>query len=218
MTLAAILGIFVSLAPTPNGTVRPSVVLLQEETKPAAQEQAPSHSGQKPAAAEKEPVPEQAPPATPETSVPSQTPPPPATENPPSKPVSTGPAKPKPQSARTRKGHRTRKRAAKPPADPNETKKVVVSNGSTAEPVIQISSGKPSAPQDVNSTGSLMDATSSNLKKISGLQLSPAQQDMVKQIRAYLEQAKTASGMGDTQGAHNLAFKAHLLSEELLKR
>ena len=82
---------------------------------------------------------------------------------------------------------------------------------------MQISSGQ-SGTQDVSSTKSLLDATESNLKKLSGMQFSPAQQDMVKQIRAYVDQARTATEMGDTQGAHNLAFKAHLLSEELLKQ
>ncbi len=211
MTLAAILAIVVSLSAMPNGGFS-TTTALQEQPKPTAQEPA---SGQDNPPAQTQAAPEQTPPAaTPEPSgPPSQTPTPPVPENPPAK-SSGGKAKPKGPAGKTRKA---RKRAAKPTANPNEPKKTVVSNGSTAEPVIQISSGQ-SGSQDAGSTNSLLDATESNLKKLSGRQLSPAQQDMVKQIRAYLEQAKTASGIGDTQGAHNLAFKAHLLSEELLKK
>ena len=35
------------------------------------------------------------------------------------------------------------------------------------------------------------------------------------QIRQYVQQAKTAADGGDIERAHNLAVKAHLLSEEL---
>ncbi len=211
MTLAAVLGIVVSFAAVSNGWQGPAVVLWQEEPKPTAQQPSPGQSGPQEPPAQAQPVPETTPPP-PETSAPAtETPAPAGVQNTPDKPQT---AKPKASSSKARKAH---KRAAKPPANPNEPKKVVVSNGSTAEPVIQISSGNSNS-QDANSTNSLLDATGSNLKKISGRQLSSAQQDMAKQIRAYMEQSRAASGMGDEQGAHNLAFKAHLLSEELLKQ
>jgi len=39
---------------------------------------------------------------------------------------------------------------------------------------------------------------------------------MVNQIRNYMQQAKTAETAGDLQRARNLAFKAQLLSDEVL--
>jgi hypothetical protein len=43
------------------------------------------------------------------------------------------------------------------------------------------------------------------------------QQDSVSQIRKYMEQAKTAEDEGDVQRAQNLASKALMLSDDLLK-
>ena len=196
------------------------VVLLQEETKPAAQEPAPNQSGQQSPPAKTQAAPQQTPPAsTPEAGTPAtqtETPVQPPAQAAPAEPAITATPKPKTQTAKPRKA-RVRKRPAKPAADPNAPTRKVVSNGSTSDPVVQISSGK-SASQQVSSTNSLLDSTNSNLKKLADKQLAPAQQDMVKQIHAYLEQSKAASALGDLQGAHNLAFKAHLLSEELLKR
>jgi hypothetical protein len=40
----------------------------------------------------------------------------------------------------------------------------------------------------------------------------------MKQIRAYMEQAKSADAAGELQRARNLAVKAHLLSDELVKQ
>jgi hypothetical protein len=62
-----------------------------------------------------------------------------------------------------------------------------------------------------------MAATEENLKKIEGRQLSPSQQEMVSQIKQFREQSKTAAAAGDLDRAHNLAMKAHLLSDELVK-
>ena len=40
---------------------------------------------------------------------------------------------------------------------------------------------------------------------------------MKNQINQFMEQSKTAAVAGDLDRAHNLAMKAHLLSDELLK-
>ena len=40
---------------------------------------------------------------------------------------------------------------------------------------------------------------------------------MKNQIAQFMEQSKTAAGAGDLDRAHNLALKARLLSDELLK-
>jgi len=58
--------------------------------------------------------------------------------------------------------------------------------------------------------------TQTNLKKMAGRQLTPNQQDMVNQIHQFMDQAKTAVAAGDVERARTLAWKAQLLSEELV--
>jgi hypothetical protein len=67
------------------------------------------------------------------------------------------------------------------------------------------------------STEELTAATGENLKKVEGRQLNPNQQEMVNQIKQFMEQSKTAVAAGDLERGHNLALKAHLLSDELVK-
>jgi hypothetical protein len=63
----------------------------------------------------------------------------------------------------------------------------------------------------------LLGSVENNLKQVSGRQLSTAQQEMVNQIQQFIQQSKTAVAAGDMERGHNLAMKAHLLSEELVK-
>jgi hypothetical protein len=63
----------------------------------------------------------------------------------------------------------------------------------------------------------MLGATETNLKKIADRQLTPTQQDMVTQIHEFMDQSKTAVQSGDLDRAHTLAWKAQLLSEELVK-
>jgi hypothetical protein len=63
----------------------------------------------------------------------------------------------------------------------------------------------------------MLAATEANLKKIAGQQLSSNQKEMVTQIRQFMEQSKAAVGDGDPDRARTLAWKAQLLSEELVK-
>jgi hypothetical protein len=97
--------------------------------------------------------------------------------------------------------------------------KVVVRNGSTADPSTQFSTGMSpeQASQERRNTAGLLATTNSNLQKVSGRQLNPHQLDMLKQVRSYIEQAKSADDAGDLQSAHNLALKAQLLSTELTR-
>jgi len=67
------------------------------------------------------------------------------------------------------------------------------------------------------STEQLTAATEENLKQITGRQLTPGQQDIVTQIKEFMDQSKSAIAAGDSERGHNLAEKAHLLSEDLLK-
>jgi hypothetical protein len=63
----------------------------------------------------------------------------------------------------------------------------------------------------------MLESTNANLKKIAGRQLSANQQDMVTQTRQFMAQAKAAVDDGDLERARTLAWKAQLLSEELVK-
>jgi hypothetical protein len=96
-------------------------------------------------------------------------------------------------------------------------KKKVVHNGGTTEPTVQISSGAPGrqGSKTLQTTNQLLAATDANLKKLSGHQLTPAQQETVSQIKNYMAQATTAAGSGDSQHAYTLAHKANLLAAEL---
>jgi hypothetical protein len=135
-------------------------------------------------------------------------------------PTDAAAKKPKPTTATSTaaktKKHRRKRRTAKVSTGPT---KVIVRNGSTDDPTAQLS---PSLSQGQVShqrqnTTQLLAATDANLAKVSGGQLNSNQQDVVNQIRRYMEQAKAADGAGDLQRAHNLALKAHQLSNELIK-
>jgi hypothetical protein len=66
-------------------------------------------------------------------------------------------------------------------------------------------------------TQQLLDATESNLRGVTR-GLSSDEQVMVAHIRSYMQQSKTATGDGDLERAYNLALKARLLSDELVKK
>jgi len=95
--------------------------------------------------------------------------------------------------------------------------KTVVRNGSTAEPTVAISPDMSNqvASQELNSTNQLLASAGANLKQIANRQLDDAQQDTVRQIKSYMEQAKTAAANGEVQRAYTLANKANLLSADL---
>ena len=99
-------------------------------------------------------------------------------------------------------------------------KRRVVRNGSTTDPQVQISPGlsPEQATTQTQSTTQLLAATEGNLKKLSGRSLSAAQQQMLEQVRRYVDQAHAAMDAGDLQRGHTLAFKARLLSDELALR
>lgn len=63
----------------------------------------------------------------------------------------------------------------------------------------------------------MLGTTQENLKKIAGRQLTTNQQDMVNQIRQFMNQSKDAADAGDLDRARTLAWKAQLLSEDLIK-
>lgn len=96
--------------------------------------------------------------------------------------------------------------------------KIIVRQGGTAEPSIQLAGGGgDQAASQRDTANRMLGATEQNLKKIAGLQLSEDQQGMVTQVRQFMEQSKTAANAGDLERARTLAWKAQLLSEELIK-
>jgi hypothetical protein len=97
--------------------------------------------------------------------------------------------------------------------------KKVVRNGGSDEPAVKVTPGATAAQASYErfTAEQLRAATEENLKKIEGLQLNGSQQEMVSQIKEFMEQSKKAIAEGDVDRAHNLALKAHLLSDELLK-
>ena len=96
--------------------------------------------------------------------------------------------------------------------------KKVIRNGGSSEPSIQLSGGTAGEQaMQQRSTEQLTTATEENLKQIAGRQLTTSQQDMVTQIKEFMAQSKSAIAAGDSERGHNLADKAHLLSEDLLK-
>jgi hypothetical protein len=128
------------------------------------------------------------------------------------------PSAKKPKSAaKTAAKKRRRKHVAG--ASGSAPEKKVIRNGGTADPVVHLAPGvsDEQASRQRQSTTELLATTDSNLKQLAARQLSVTQQDSVSQIRKYMEQAKTAEDTGDVQRAQNLASKALLLSDDLVK-
>jgi len=152
------------------------------------------------------PAPEQAPPASPEPQAES------------SQPTAAGTGQTvAPPAAKPRKKHTTKKKRAA--SNTSEPTKVVVRNGGTADPQAQLSPklSKAQAEQEIKNTNQLLATTDTNLKQLAGRRLNSSQQDTLSQVRKYIEQARAATNAGDLQRAHNLAFKAQLLSADLVK-
>jgi hypothetical protein len=214
MPLAAILGVCLLLAWPQASLVVPATAIWQsapsKENQPS---NSPAQSSSAQPATEQQKGPDQSTaPSQPPTAAPV------CEEN--SQPGST--AKPNcktAQSSKTKKHHETHKAvapAAPAPAGTTPEKKVV-KNGGTDEPTVDLSSGvnQQQASEQAKRADDLLASSDANLKKISSRQLSASQQDTVKQIQSYMDQAAAAKKIGDMQRAYNLAVKANLLSAEL---
>jgi hypothetical protein len=94
--------------------------------------------------------------------------------------------------------------------------KIIVRQGGTKEPSIQLAggTGNQAARDGINE---LLGKTDENLKRTSGMQLTTSQQDTVTQTRQFVEQSKAAMSQGDFERARTLAWKAQLLSDDLVK-
>jgi len=216
MPVAAIVGMCLLLT-WPRAGIAPAMPVMAVWQVTQSQENQPGSSAphdsstQPPADQQKAPDQSATPPPTPASPC-SENSQPGATVRPDCKPAdSTG--------TKAKKRHRTHK-TVPPAATPAETDhpKKVVRNGGTEDPIVELSPGRnpQQASQQSENTKQLLAASDANLNKVSGRTLSANQQDTVKQIKSYMEQAKGAMTEGDLQRAYNLALKANLLSAELV--
>ncbi len=113
-----------------------------------------------------------------------------------------------------------RKRIKKQAAaqDPSRPKKIVVRQGGTSDAAAVLTPGATAkgsfSPQI---TADLLSATDANLREATSKPLTPTQEETVNQIKMFMEQANAAVKAGDLDRGHNLAIKAHLLSDDLVK-
>ena len=220
MPLAAIFGLC-ALFVSPGGpsTIRSAMRWQETQPQQPSPEAAPSQTQQQ-AKPEQQTTPEQSKPEpqTPpeQQAKPEQPTAPDSTQPPENAQPNAVPEKPDCAASKGKKRNSKRKGA---PQDATGPRKKVVRNGSTADPVVQLAPSvtDQQASQQRQSTAQLLAATDANLNKISARQLTSSQQDMVTQIRNYVQQAKAAENAGDLQRARNLAFKAQLLSDDVLR-
>ena len=157
-----------------------------------------------------------------------ETPPPPApvAQEEESKPVED--EEPKPQPTKRRK-----KKPSQPPATTQAAPNAPANGSSNStlaaahSPANPASESPPDTAIAANVTGTqllqqkqttaqLLDATE---KTLSGLHdLSHDEEEMVVEIRSYVTQSRRATTDGDFERAYNLATKAHLLSDALVKK
>lgn len=191
---------------------------IQQDQKPAAPDQQSTPNAQS-AAPDQNSSPEQAP-----AQVQPSTPPEQQQTAPPEEPTQANPEEPKSASKITT-AHRNvvskkKKRTGAQTGPQSNSGKVVVRNGGAKDNSVQLSPemSQEQALHSRENTAQLLSTTDQNLQAIDGHQLSAAQQSMLDQIRAYVRQSKTASASGDLARAHTLAYKAHLLSDELARK
>lgn len=155
--------------------------------------------------------------------------PPAAPEPMPEKPApqtTTPKPKPKPKATTHAKKPATAPPQTVTPAKPTEQAsaapppRIVIQEGGAAPPSgSQVTAAMPHevATDNQRTTQQLLDATEGNLRNLRRT-LTADERGIVEQIRSYMQQARNANNEGDLIRAHNLALKAHLLSDELVKR
>src|SRR5579863_8722889 len=105
--------------------------------------------------------------------------------------------------------------SATAPAKTCPPEKIVVRQGGTVEPSIQLAGSDP-ASQKRDAAKQMLGSAQANLQKIAGLPLSATQKDTVSQIRQFVDQSKAALAAGDVDRGETLASKAQMLSEDLV--
>ncbi len=96
--------------------------------------------------------------------------------------------------------------------------KIVVRQGGTADPSIQLAGGPGTAQASSkkDEVNQLLGVTQENLKKIAAQPLNSNEQDTATQIRQFMDQSKAAIADGNLERARTLAWKAKTLSEDLV--
>ena len=103
------------------------------------------------------------------------------------------------------------------PPSPHQNQKKIVQQGGITEQSIQLAGGSnDEATKKRGDANRLLATTQDNLKKLSGRQLSSAEESSVSQIVQFVRQSKDAADDGDLERAYTLALKAHLLSDDLV--
>jgi hypothetical protein len=74
------------------------------------------------------------------------------------------------------------------------------------------------ATRDKQTTAELLDSAEKTIKSLDDHSLSDDQKAMVSQIWSFIAQSRKATIDGDLERALNLANKAHLLSDALVKK
>jgi len=155
----------------------------------------------------------------------SEATPPPPQPPPPPPPAPKEQPKPKPTT-------RHKKKQSQPPPPTTATPPTVANNNTTTVAAARPPANPAETPPDVaiaadvtraqlsqqrQTTAQLLDATE---KTIGGLNrtLSHDEEEVVNQIRSYIAQSRKATQDGDFERAYNLATKAHLLSDALVKK
>ncbi len=156
-------------------------------------------------------------PAEPQPAPPAPEPPPEKTETSAEKPK---PKKPSPKKPAATQGQPQNQAAATPTPAPPKTSKLIIQEGSAPDSPGQLAAGvglDDSSSHAKQTTEQLLQSAQANLNSINR-PLSPEEQAMVAQIKDYMAQSRKATADSDTVRAHNLALKAHLLSDELVKQ
>lgn len=112
---------------------------------------------------------------------------------------------------------RHKKHHASPGTSSGTGTTTVIHNGGTSDPIVAISptQTRQQASQELSTTNQLLAIADDNLKQVTRRHLNTDEEDTVKQIQVYMEQARTAIKNGEAQRAYNLANKANLLSADL---
>jgi hypothetical protein len=123
--------------------------------------------------------------------------------------------KPKPRPQRPTPGE---KATAQRPSNGSSSGSSRVTINSGGDSDSSISAGLPHTDETHHreTTSELIQQTEDNLRMLTR-QLSLDEQNQVEQVRNFLDQARSAIADNDLVRAHNLALKAHLLSDELIR-
>ena len=130
---------------------------------------------------------------------------------------------PPPKKAPTKHRGSSKKPAQPPVSNPSNT--TVAVNRPPANPAPEITTDIAIAAdvssqqlvQQKQTTAQLLDSTEKNLKGLNR-SLSHDEKAMVNQIKSYVTQSRKATTDGDFERAYNLAVKAHLLADALVKQ